>query len=224
MMTPTTSAATTAIAPMTRRLRREGAGASLTSDKASARVRGERTDHNHSPVKVLQSANRTELPRRKRRVPDRPDGFAGPVGWRSRRSAGKPGRHGGETPMADEPRLPWGLSDRPVPRLVLRPLQEFLSTSTAGGVLLLGAAALALAWANSPWRVGYERLWTTTVSVGFGRWGIEEDLRYWANEGLMALFFLVAGLEIKRELLTGELRDRRSAVLPVVAAVGGMAV
>ncbi len=126
--------------------------------------------------------------------------------------------------MADEPRLPWGLSDRPVPRLVLRPLQEFLSTSTAGGVLLLGAAALALAWANSPWRVGYERLWTTTVSVGFGRWGIEEDLRYWANEGLMALFFLVAGLEIKRELLTGELRDRRSAVLPVVAAVGGMAV
>jgi NhaA family Na+:H+ antiporter len=107
---------------------------------------------------------------------------------------------------------------------VLRPLNEFLSTSTAGGVLLLAAAGLALAWANSPWRAAYERLWGTTFSLGVGPWGIEKDLRYWTNEGLMALFFLVAGLEIKRELLTGELRDRRAALLPAVAALGGMIV
>jgi NhaA family Na+:H+ antiporter len=90
--------------------------------------------------------------------------------------------------------------------------------------VLLAAALVALVWANSPFSGSYDRLWSTRIVVSGGGFAIREDLRYWANEGLMALFFLVAGLEIKREFLTGELRDRRAALLPVVAAAGGMAV
>ena len=121
-------------------------------------------------------------------------------------------------------RLPWSRSDRPVPRRVLRPLQEFLSTSTASGTLLLFAALAALAWANSPWGSVYEDLWSTPLELSFGDWVIGEDLRHWVNDGLMTLFFLVVGLEIKREFLTGELQEWRAAALPVVAAIGGMLV
>jgi Na+:H+ antiporter, NhaA family len=121
-------------------------------------------------------------------------------------------------------RPPWMRSDRPLPRRVLRPLQEFLSSSTAGAAALLAAAAVALIWANSPLRASYAALWGADVVVGAGRWAVREDLRGWVNDGLMTLFFLVAGLEIKRELTSGELRDRRAAALPVLAAIGGMAV
>jgi Na+:H+ antiporter, NhaA family len=121
-------------------------------------------------------------------------------------------------------RPPWARSDRPLPRRVLRPLQEFLSSSTAGAAALLVAAAVALIWANSPLRTSYSELWTTDFVMGAGRWAIREDLRGWVNDGLMTLFFLVAGLEIKRELTSGELRDRRAAALPVLAAIGGMTV
>jgi NhaA family Na+:H+ antiporter len=123
-----------------------------------------------------------------------------------------------------EIRLSWARSDRPVPRRVLRPLQEFLSTSTASGTLLLLAALLAIAWANSPWAEGYERLWSTRAGFRLGGWVIGEDLRHWVNDGLMTLFFLVVGLEIKREFQTGELQEWRAAALPVIAAVGGMLV
>jgi Na+:H+ antiporter, NhaA family len=105
-----------------------------------------------------------------------------------------------------------------------RALREFLATETAGGVLLVVAAIAALVWANSPWQDSYDTLWRTDMGAHIGRWGIELDLRYWVNDGLMAVFFLVVGLEVKRELLLGELRDRRRAALPVIAAVGGMVV
>jgi Na+:H+ antiporter, NhaA family len=121
-------------------------------------------------------------------------------------------------------RLPWSRSDRAFPRTVVRPLQEFLRSSTASALPLFCAAIVALAWANSPWWRSYERLWATTLTVGVGRWAINEDLRFWVGEGLMTFFFLLAGLEIKRELVTGELRDRRAAIVPVAAAVGGMVV
>ena len=121
-------------------------------------------------------------------------------------------------------RLPWSRSDRAFPRTVVRPLQEFLRSSTASALPLFCAAVVALAWANSPWWRTYERLWATTLTVGVGRWAINEDLRFWVGEGLMTFFFLLAGLEIKRELVTGELRDRRTAFVPVAAAVGGMVV
>jgi Na+:H+ antiporter, NhaA family len=118
----------------------------------------------------------------------------------------------------------WSDSARPVPRLVLQPLQRFLRTEQAGGILLLAAAVAALVWANSPWRASYDAVWHTQLTIGIGNWSLAEDLQHWVNDALMALFFLVVGLEIKRELLTGELREPRVAALPAIAALGGMAV
>jgi len=103
-------------------------------------------------------------------------------------------------------------------------VRQFLETEAAGGMVLLVAAVAALVWANSPWRASYEVLWHTDLSVGLGRFVLVEDLRHWVNDGLMALFFFVVGLEIKRELVHGELRDPRVAAMPAIAALGGMAV
>jgi Na+/H+ antiporter NhaA len=91
-------------------------------------------------------------------------------------------------------------------------------------MLLLGAAVVAIVWANSPWSRAYDSLWATTLSIHFGRAVISQDLRPWVNDGLMALFFLVAGLEPTRELDVGQLRDRWRASVPIVAAIGRMAV
>jgi NhaA family Na+:H+ antiporter len=128
------------------------------------------------------------------------------------------------SPKPDDLRPTWSRSDRRLPRRIVQPLQAFLQTETSSAVLLLGAAVLALTWANSPWRDGYEDLWSTVLTIDLGQWSISQDLRHWVNDGLMSLFFLVVGLEIKREFLIGELRDRRAATLPVVAALGGMVV
>ena len=107
-----------------------------------------------------------------------------------------------------------------LPRFV----HEFLETEAAGGAVLLGAAVVALVWANSPWNASYDDVWGTQVSLRLGRFSLQDDLRHWVNDGLMALFFFVVGLEIKRELVTGDLRDRRAAALPALAAAGGMVV
>ena len=103
-------------------------------------------------------------------------------------------------------------------------LRSFLATETAGGLLLVVAAVAALVWANSPWQASYRTLWHTELGLSLGRWSLELDLQHWVNDALMALFFLVVGMEVKRELTLGELRDRRQAALPVAAAVGGMVV
>ncbi|MGI9120157.1 MAG: Na+/H+ antiporter NhaA, partial [Acidimicrobiales bacterium] len=95
---------------------------------------------------------------------------------------------------------------------------------SAGGVVLLAGALAALVWANSPWSDSYAGLWETEVVVQLGRFALVEDLRQWVNDGLMALFFFVVGLEIKRELVHGELRSPRTAALPALAALGGMVV
>src|SRR3990170_3906043 len=124
----------------------------------------------------------------------------------------------------DEIRVPWSRSGRPIARRIVRPLNQFLEEESSSGILLLAAAVLAVAWANSPWRASYEDLWHTELAVRFGGRVLREDLRHFVNDGLMALFFLVVGLEIKRELTTGELRHPRAAALPVIAAVGGMVV
>jgi NhaA family Na+:H+ antiporter len=83
---------------------------------------------------------------------------------------------------------------------------------------------MALVWANSPWRESYESLWATKVSISAGRFSIAQDLHHWVNDGLMVLFFFVVGLEIKRELVVGELNDVRKAMLPAFGALGGMVV
>lgn len=123
-----------------------------------------------------------------------------------------------------EIKAPRSRSDRPIPRRLFRPLQEFLETSTASGVFLLGAVVVALVWVNSPWDGSYFSLLATPISVGAGDLEVAGDLHFWINEGLMSLFFLVVGLEIKRELTTGELRRPRAALLPMIAAATGMAV
>jgi Na+:H+ antiporter, NhaA family len=112
----------------------------------------------------------------------------------------------------------------PPPLRLPTPLREYLRNEAAGGVVLVVAAAIALVWANSPWSAAYAALWETRLAVELGRFGIEADLRHWVDDGLMTIFFLVVGLEIKRELVAGELRTWRRAALPVVAAAGGMAV
>jgi Na+/H+ antiporter NhaA len=117
-----------------------------------------------------------------------------------------------------------GLSERTAwARNLAAPLRDFLNTQSAGAVALLGAAVAALLWANSPWWTSYEHVWTTELSVHLGDARLGEDLRYWVNSGLMTFFFLVVGLEAKRELDLGALRERRRAAIPFTAAMGGLA-
>ena len=110
----------------------------------------------------------------------------------------------------------------PRSRRIIGPLAEFLQTEAAGGAVLLAAALLGVIWANSPWSDAYASFWSSEVGLGSGDLALRLDLRHWVNEGLMALFFFVVGLEIKRELVVGELRRPRTALLPGMAAVGGM--
>ena len=102
-------------------------------------------------------------------------------------------------------------------------MRAFLGTETGSAIVLMAAAVLALLWANSPWSDSYETLWHTKLAVRVGARGVTMDLRHWVNEGLMTFFFLVVGLEAKRELDVGELRERRRVAIPVFAAIGGMA-
>ncbi|MCM2314800.1 MAG: Na+/H+ antiporter NhaA [Thermoanaerobaculia bacterium] len=107
---------------------------------------------------------------------------------------------------------------------LLTPIQEFMRTEAASGVILGLAAILALIIANSPLRPSYEHLLHLPISFGIGTFDIEKGLSHWINDGLMAIFFLLVGLEIKRELKLGELSDPKSAALPIVAAAGGAVV
>jgi Na+:H+ antiporter, NhaA family len=106
----------------------------------------------------------------------------------------------------------------------LQPLARFLRVESAGGILLLACAVVALLWANSPWSAAYTALWQTPVQFSVGGFGLAKPLLLWINDGLMPLFFFVVGLEIKREVVVGELSELRKAILPVVAALGGMIV
>lgn len=115
-------------------------------------------------------------------------------------------------------------SDRTLARLVARPLREFLRVEASGSVLLLVAALIALMWANSPWSSSYDSFWHTELVIDVGPLHLAESLQHWVNDGLMVIFFFVVGLEIKYELVNGDLRDPRTAALPIVAALGGMVV
>jgi Na+/H+ antiporter NhaA len=109
-------------------------------------------------------------------------------------------------------------------RNLASPVRDFLGTETGGASVLLAATIVALLWANSPWSSSYQSFWTTTLGIRIGSHGISMDLRHWVNQGLMTLFFLVVGLEAKRELDLGELRERSRLTIPALAAIGGMTV
>lgn len=106
---------------------------------------------------------------------------------------------------------------------VLTPFGEFIHGQTTSGLLLMGAAIVALLLANSGLADSYMHLIHTPVSISVGNWGINMSVHHWVNDGLMALFFFVVGLELKREIMVGELSDLRQAALPIIAAIGGMA-
>ncbi|WP_068402358.1 Na+/H+ antiporter NhaA, partial [Kribbia dieselivorans] len=102
------------------------------------------------------------------------------------------------------------------------PVRSFLHTEAGGAGILLAATALALAWANSPWSGVYFRLWSTPAAISLGPWNLSMSLGHWVNDGLMALFFFVIGLEVRREFSVGELTNPRRAAIPMVAALGGL--
>ncbi|MGH8874461.1 MAG: Na+/H+ antiporter NhaA, partial [Acidimicrobiia bacterium] len=116
----------------------------------------------------------------------------------------------------------WLHSDRFVPRRFVQPLRRFVEIEAASGIVLLVAAVAALVWANAPFGETYQQVWNTHLTLSVGGFRFDEPLRHIINDGLMAVFFFVVGLEIKRELVLGELRDPKAAALPAVAALGGM--
>jgi Na+:H+ antiporter, NhaA family len=109
----------------------------------------------------------------------------------------------------------------PIEKLT-HPIQEFLHKEASGGILLIIATVIALVWANSPLKDSYHHLWHTYLSINIGELGLNYSLHHWINDGLMVVFFFVVGLEIKRELLVGELSSVKKASLPIAAALGGM--
>lgn len=106
----------------------------------------------------------------------------------------------------------------------LDPIRRFMEIESASGVVLIACTLVALVAANTPWNESYQQIWETKFSISLGDFGLSKPLLLWINDGLMTLFFFVVGLEIKREVVAGELRDPRKAVLPMVAAAGGMVV
>jgi NhaA family Na+:H+ antiporter len=111
---------------------------------------------------------------------------------------------------------------RRIAKKVLAPIERFLAIEAASGIVLLVAAAIALAWANSPFQESYQHLWHTPLGLRVGPWSFERDLHFVINDGLMTVFFFVVGLEIRREMHGGELSELRRAALPLAAALGGM--
>jgi len=114
------------------------------------------------------------------------------------------------------------MPELPLLRRIIYPLQEFVKAEAFSGILLMLITLVALAWANSPWSETYTAVWNTPLTIAFGDYGLTKAAILWINDGLMAIFFFVVGLEIKREMLMGELASFRNAAFPVVAALGGM--
>jgi Na+:H+ antiporter, NhaA family len=108
--------------------------------------------------------------------------------------------------------------------LLISPFVRFAKMEAAGGILLLASTVTALIWANSPWEKSYHAIWSSPFVVGFGKFSLTESRHEWINDGLMAIFFFLVGLEIKREVLIGELSSLRQAAFPMMAAVGGTVV
>ena len=114
------------------------------------------------------------------------------------------------------------INKQPVDTWIIDPMKRFMSNSTTSGIILFSSALLALILANSPWASDFHHIWEIKFSIGFGKYEISKSLHHWINDGLMAIFFFVVGLELKREIISGELSNPKKAILPMAAAVGGM--
>ena len=135
------------------------------------------------------------------------------------------GSHGESHDGLEPSPLTWIGSDRRLARRVGRPLLRFMHLEAAGGMVMLAATVAALVWANSPWHASYDELLHTYIDIEFGDLhALHNSVGHWINDALMAVFFFLMGLEIKRELVAGELRQPRAAALPAIAALGGMVV
>ncbi len=128
------------------------------------------------------------------------------------------------SPRNDQIHETWVDSNRVLPKRFIRPVLQFTQIEAAGGLVLLVAAAVAIIWANSPWYESYYELFDTHISFDLVVVHVDESLKHFINDGLMAVFFFVVGLEIKRELVVGELNSVKKASLPALAALGGMVV
>lgn len=107
---------------------------------------------------------------------------------------------------------------------IITKFKEFLQSNTIGGFLLIISAVIAIIWANSPWSASYFAIWESYLTIGIGEFTLSKSLLHWINDGLMVIFFFFVGLEIKRELLVGELSSFSKAALPIIAAIGGMVI
>ena len=107
---------------------------------------------------------------------------------------------------------------------VLSPVEEFIHRQTTSGILLMLCAIAAITIANSPWSEAYHHLLELTFTIGVSGFQLSKSIHHWINDGLMAIFFFVIGLELKREILVGELADPKQAMMPILAAIGGMVV
>lgn len=110
----------------------------------------------------------------------------------------------------------------PVDKYIVNPVNHFISKSTTSGMVLFVAAVVAIFFANSPWAEAYHSIWKHQIGFSFGDFELKMSLHHWINDGLMAIFFFVVGLELKRELSNGELASPKKAALPIIAAIGGM--
>ena len=110
-----------------------------------------------------------------------------------------------------------------MPGNFMLPMQRYIHSEEAGGLMLMVGSVIGLLWANSPWAAAYKDLWHIHLSVNLKLIEIDQTLHHWVNDGMMVLFFLLIGIEIKREIVRGELSNRRKAMLPMIAALGGMA-
>jgi Na+:H+ antiporter, NhaA family len=111
-----------------------------------------------------------------------------------------------------------------IDKWIVKPFERFINRSSTSGIFLFSSALVALVWSNSPFQEQYHHLWEYEFTVGFEGFKISKSLHHWINDGLMAIFFFVVGLELKREIISGQLSNPRNAILPVAAALGGMVV
>lgn len=110
----------------------------------------------------------------------------------------------------------------PIDKLLIIPVMRFINNSTTSGILLFTSAIIALFLANSPFQEAYHSFWEHTFSIGYDEYIVSKSLHHWINDGLMSIFFFVIGLELKREIMAGELSRPKDAILPIFAGLGGM--